>query len=164
MIVINETWRLALWADWLFACDARWWKARGPSPDEFAGGRLIGFETHPGCIPCGTVRGHNAMIWDGWRLGAAGNSGFQAVNLAAACGARRIVLTGFDMQMSGAAHWHEDHGRGMSNPTDRMLRNCAALLDQAAPELAERGVEVINASRETALRAYRRMSMNEALA
>ena len=162
--MINETWRLAPWAEWLFACDARWWKARGPASDEFHGQRLIGFETHPGCIPCGTVRGENRMRWDGRSLGAGGNSGFQAVNLAAACGARRIVLTGFDMARHAGAHWHADHRQGLTNPSARMLSNCAALLDAAAPELAARGAEVVNASRETALRAYRRMSMAEALA
>lgn len=161
--MINETWRLAPWADALYACDERWWRLRGPSSDAFQGARLIGFGERSGCTPCGVVRGANEMRWDGRSLGAGGNSGFQAVNLAAAQGARRIVLTGFDM--GGRGHWHGLHaGPELTNPDRRMLAGCAKLLDLACPGLEARGVEVVNASRVSALSAYRRVTMKEALA
>lgn len=164
VVVINETWRLAPWADALYACDARWWRARGPGPSEFGGLRFIGHGEHAGCIPCGVRSGDDRMRWCGTRIGAGGNSGFQAINLAAASGARRIVLLGFDMGHSGGAvHWHADHERGLSNPDAAMLRRCAATLDRHAPVLAQIGVEVINASRETALSSYARLPIMEAI-
>ncbi len=161
--MINETWRLAPWADALYACDRRWWELRGPSAGEFAGLRFIGTGEYPGCIPCGVSARTNEMQWDGERLGAGGNSGFQVVNLAAICGARRIVLTGFDMALDEGVHWHGRHDR-LNNPDARMLRNCARLLDAAIVELVARGVEAVNASRRTALKAWPRMSIEEALA
>lgn len=163
--MINEAWRLAPWADALYACDERWWRLRGPSPAAFAGLRFIGKDTHPGCIPCGVKGGDNELLWCGRRLGAGANSGFQALNLAAVAGARRIVLLGMDMHRTGGkSHWHGDHTGEMTNPSDRMLRGCQQIMDRVAPELAARGIEVLNATRITALRAYRRVSLQEALA
>jgi hypothetical protein len=164
VVVINETWRLAPWADALYACDEIWWRLRGPGAAEFGGLRFIGKDEYPGCIPCGVKAGVNGMVWDGRTLGAGSNSGFQAVNLAAVCGARRIALTGFDMGLQGGKHWHADHGNGLRNPSASLLKDCARFLDAAAGDLAARGVDVVNASRESALKAYRMVTMNEALA
>lgn len=102
------------------------------------------------------------MQWCGYRLGSGGNSGFQAVNLAAIAGAKRIVLTGFDMNRDNGVHWHGAH-EGLNNPDAKMLRRCANLLDHAAHGLRERGVEVLNASRETALTAYCRVRLEDVL-
>lgn len=171
LIVINETWRLAPWADALYACDGRWWRARGPAPEAFGGLRFQGHVTReeqqvePGCIHCGVTSGRNAMDFGGRVLAGGGNSGFQALNLAAVTGARRVVLLGYDMALAeGATHWHGDHGHGMSNPSIGFLRNSARILDQQAPVLRRAGVEVLNATRTTALTAFRRVTIKEALA
>lgn len=165
VVAINETWRLCPWAAALYACDARWWRLRGPTATAFAGLRIAGFEPADGCLHVGVARGVGVMRWAG-PLGAGGNSGFQAINLAARCGATRIVLTGFDMGrgVAGESHWHGDHvAPGLTNPEAAMLRNSARLLDAAAPDLAARGVTVINASRASALTAYPRTTIEEAL-
>lgn len=149
----------------LYACDERWWRLRGPSPEEFAGERFIGLGEWPGCTGCNVVSGDDALRWSGPKLGAGANSGYQALNLALMTGAARVVLLGYDMAIgTGPTHWHGDHGQGLSNPTDRMLAGCRQLLDKVAPEIAEHGVEVLNASRATALRRYPRVSLEEALA
>lgn len=167
VIVINDTWRLAPWADALYACDMRWWVAKGPGP-EFSGLRFQGHvgadrRIFDGCRPCNVRVGDHKMHFDGTRLGSGGNSGFQAINLAAVSGARRVVLTGFDMSIEAGVHWHGAHVGRLTNPDARMLKNCATLLDGAAKDLSDHGVEVVNASRQTALKAYRRVSIEEAL-
>lgn len=149
----------------LYACDERWWRLRGPTLDEFKGLRYIGLGGFPGCVGCNVVSGDDALRWSGPKLGAGANSGYQALNLALMTGASRVVLLGYDMQLTdGQTHNHGDHGQGLSNPTDRMLAGCRQILDRVAPEIADRGVEVLNASRATALRAYPRVSLEEALA
>jgi hypothetical protein len=169
VIAINETWRMAPWAEALYACDARWWVQRGPSAAEFRGLRVLGFDgdgVHWSGVRAGVRRGISAMVWRGRALGAGGNSGFQAMNFAARCGATKIVLTGFDMALgpNGAAHWHADHAApSLTNPEAGFLRRCAHLLDGVAVDLAARGVAVINASRQTALTAYPRANLQEAL-
>lgn len=96
-------------------------------------------------------------------IGWGGNSGFQAVNLAAHFGVRRIVLVGFDMQLRTGIHWHGRHGRGLNNPTRHNVERWRRVLDQAAPALAALGVEVVNVSPVSALTAYPKMSLEEAL-
>ena len=97
-------------------------------------------------------------------VGSGGNSGFQALNLAAQFGATRIILLGFDMQGESGAHWYGRNNWSMANNPDqwcylRWQRAFAA----AAPELKTRGIDVINASRNTALTCFRRMSISEAI-
>lgn len=103
------------------------------------------------------------MIWDGRQIGSGGNSGFQAVNLAARTGARRVVLLGYDMGHGGRSHWHGEHGQGLSNPANSFLGRCAQILDRTATDLSFRKVEVVNASRSTRLQRFRRVSIEEAL-
>lgn len=88
------------------------------------------------------------------------NSGAGAIALAAQLGARRIVLLGYDAQKTGgAAHWHEDHPAGLGNAgsVGKWPRQFAELAKSLA------GVEIINASRETALTCWPRMTLEEAL-
>ncbi len=84
-------------------------------------------------------------------IGGGGNSAFQAVNLAAQWGARRICLVGFDYRGS---HWHPDHPRGLRNPTESQMSAWARNLDNMAPVLAGWGIEVLNLSPHSALKAY----------
>lgn len=170
--MINETWRLCPQAEALYACDGRWWRARGPSAGEFAGLRLQGFTDAkdplvPGCVACGAVRGGYEPVWSGWAIGGGGNSGFQAINLAAVAGAGRIVLTGYDMSRANGIHWHGSHrdvDPRLSDPGAQNFATWSRGIDKMFAELRARGIEGINASRETALRAWPRATIEEALA
>ena len=91
---------------------------------------------------------------------AFGNSGAGAIAMAAKAGATRVILLGYDCQRTGGkAHWHGDHppmlGNAGSMPKwpDQFKRLAASI----------EGVEVINCSRETALRAFVRMPLEDAL-
>lgn len=94
-------------------------------------------------------------------IAGGGNSGFQAVNLAAQLGATRILLIGFDM---AGPHWHGDHARGLRNPADATLDRWRRTLDAAAPVYRGWGVDVVNLSASSTLSAYRRSSLEDALA
>lgn len=77
-------------------------------------------------------------------------------------GAARIVLLGYDMQRTGGRkHWHADHPDRMGNGI--MHSKWAERFDRLALKLDALGVDVINATRETALRKFRRASLAEAL-
>lgn len=99
-----------------------------------------------------------------------GNSGYQAVHLAAMFqGAQlpdfagsRIVLLGFDMQRTGGKkHNHGDHLGGLPNGANFQLwtGRFAAL----ARDLKSRGVEVLNCTRATALRCFPLVPIEDAL-
>ncbi|MFN4176430.1 hypothetical protein [Phenylobacterium sp.] len=97
-------------------------------------------------------------------LGFGGNSGFHAVNLAVQLGVRRIVLVGFDMSLADGVHWHGAHDARLNNPTAQSLARWAGVLDRQALRLAQLGVEVLNASPVSALAAYPKVSLEDALA
>lgn len=91
-----------------------------------------------------------------------GNSGYQSIGLAFLWGARRIVLLGFDMQHTGgASHWHGDHPwkRNAKPP----VRNWVPRFTQLAEDLEREGVEVVNATRQTALKCFSVQPLEAAL-
>jgi hypothetical protein len=88
-----------------------------------------------------------------------GNSGYQAVNLAFLFGAAKIVLLGFDMK--GGSHWHGDHPGALNRgvPTRAFAKAFPALAD----DLKSEGVEVLNATRDTALECFPKIDLEDAL-
>lgn len=158
------------WADALYAADAMWWRTYGPRLSWFRGLRL---SIHPEAdrlgymvrsVPAAPGRPMTMHFGADGGIGWGGNSGFQAVNLAAQFGCRRIVLVGFDMRVDFGVHWHGNHPGRMNNPTEARVRKWAQRMDAAAADLAEFGVTVINASEISALLAYPKMKFEEAVA
>ena len=149
MIVVNTTFRAALWADALFAIDANWWEryieevrrdflGATYSSNDFHG--LVGVVPKP--------------------FKAFGNSGAGAIALAAKAGASRVLMLGYDGRAAGArVHWHGDHPAGLGNAGSmpkwdgqfRELRDSLARL------------QIVNASRATALEMFPRVDLARAL-
>lgn len=162
VIAINTTFRRALWADLLYACDFRWWdtyhdEAREnftgelwtqdpPAAQKFADLHLIrsekqrGLSTRPGIINQGN------------------NSGYQAINLAFLAGATRMFLLGYDCK---GGHWHGDHPAGLNSrlPFKVWLQEFQYL----ARHLDIEKVEVLNCSPGTALTTFKKTTLEEAL-
>lgn len=92
-----------------------------------------------------------------------GNSGYQALGLAVQFGCRRVVLVGFDMRLDLGCHWHGPHKGNLGNPSENKVSKWRQRLDAAAPVLREHGVRVINASSVSALQAYPKMPLQEAI-
>jgi hypothetical protein len=96
-------------------------------------------------------------------IGFGGNSGFQAINLAVQFGCAKIVLVGFDMHDRDGLHWHGEHDGGLNNPTGKSLARWRAALDAQAETLRRLGVTVLNASQGSALTAFPKVPLDEAL-
>lgn len=156
--MVNESWRLCPWADALYAHDHAWWAAS--KGREFEGLKIAGEKRAADDFGLHHVRvraGDDRIVLDcPGEIGSGGNSGFQALNLAVAWGARRIALVGFDLSLDGGKHWHGSHARGLHNPTESALSIWRKRLDAAAPHLERIGCEIINASPRSALNAYRK--------
>lgn len=140
-------------------------RLRAPGPAQFSGIRIQGHVAshevlQPGCVHGGVIPRCNDMILDRDGCGSGGNSGFQALNLAAKARPRLIILLGYDMGYVERSHWHPDHGAGLSNPPRNFLAGCAKILDRAALQLQSAGIRVVNASRETALTRFPRVSLD----
>lgn len=97
-------------------------------------------------------------------VGSGGNSGFQALNLAVQFGAKRILLIGFDMTDRNGLHWYgRNTWNGANNPTESSFRRWVVTFANAAPVLADLGVEVVNTSQLSFLRCFPRRSIEDML-
>lgn len=170
VMAVKDGWRLCPWADVLYACDHHWWEAhRGVV--EFKGQRIAfddrtiekwrGMPT----LKVEIKRYVNDMRFDKiGHVGWGGNSGFHAVNLAAQFGAKKIILVGFDMRVDQGRHFFGDHPYTKNRPSQGSVDNWRPHFDKQAPVLAARGIEVINCSPVSTLKAYPKMTFAEALA
>lgn len=163
LIVVSDAFRLAPWANLLHSCDAGWWHhANNRDALNFAGAKttLDDSTVFPDVLLIGTgeTEGFEA---DPAKVATGGNSGYQAVHIAAHLGAACIVLLGFDMGFTpgGATHFFGDHPGDLQrkSPFPFFLKN----FDTLAPELARRGVSVINCSPASRLECFPRAPLSE---
>jgi hypothetical protein len=151
VIVTNTTYQMALWADALFFHDMKWWKKFRDDVRKRFKGQLV------------TVAPVNAKDvdwlrkWNGY-----GNSGAAAIALSTLAGAKRTILLGLDCQYdNGKRHWHGDHPQGLGNA--KSLKKWPAQFRRVAGHCKGHGVQVINASRQTALECFERQPLEDAL-
>lgn len=166
VIVINTSWRLAPWADVLFACDYRWWVGTTGWKDLPAIKMTVdrrAVEKY-GLTYVHAMRPDDRLYLEPkGTVGWGGNSGFHALNLAVQFGAARIALVGYDMQIRDGLHWHGAHPSGLNNPKAQNVERWRRAVDNAAKVIPE-GVEVVNCSRVSALKNYRQQDLGAWLA
>lgn len=160
--------RLCPWADVVYGCDGPWWQKSSGLP-EFKGTKLA----HDTGV-CATyrnvhkieVRDHDLMLFDDpGVIGSGGNSGFQAINIAAQFGATRILLIGFDMHGANGVHWYGNNGwKNAGNPLDRNYVHWRQALTEQSRVLAGMGINIVNVSAESALTCFRKANVEQALA
>jgi len=170
VVAIKKNVDLAPWADVVYGCDYPWWKSvRGLAG--YGGARWAWDDRACREFGCAKVeipeyeKKRDDLLFD--RIGAVGsggNSGFQMLNLAAQLGADRILLIGFDCQDRTGAHWYgRNFWHGANNPSAHGFARWIAAFDKAAPILRERGVDVVNASRVSEVRCFRRQGVEATL-
>jgi hypothetical protein len=157
LIVVNTTFRLAPWADVMYGADITFWRQYGPeSLKHFQGERWSctpRVEKEFGAKIIKVVPGSGFSPTPD-TITSGGNSGYQAVHLAALWGAKRIVLLGYDMQRTeGKEHWHGLHEGGLRN--GRNYEFWVRRFEPLARDLKKNGVDVINCTRKTALKCFR---------
>lgn len=106
--------------------------------------------------PLGLSRNEKWLLWNF-------SSGACAVDLAVHLGAKKIVLFGFDMRkIAGRTNWHTEHKTSIDdkyNPYDRFLLPWPSI----ARDAKSRGIEILNATPGSALRAFPVISPQEVL-
>lgn len=169
VIAINAAIRLAPWADARFAHHAADWNR----PEDRA--ILAAFKGHRYAIEAGAAA-HGATILrmsgaTGLELDDRGavrhgqNGGYQAIGVAVHLGARRIILLGYDLRRDGderrgRLHFYEC--KGTAGPVE--FRRWLACFETLVKPLRTIGVEVVNASRATDLKAFPCAPLEVALA
>lgn len=165
VIVVNDCWRLAPWADALYAADLLWWDHYKGVP-EFSGEKWTNSVSADAGMKYGVrvvdmengLPGYSMDPAKIRRLG--GNGGGQAANIALLRGAAPVLLLGFDMMAPGGRkHFFGDHPGPLNRGQN--FAGWIDAMDRAYPGIA--GRQVINCSRQTALKAYPRAALAECL-
>lgn len=161
-VVTNETFLMAPWAHAVIANDVAWWVNRAQDALKFAGIKIAandscpfpqvmslrntgseGFDPDPECVRTG------------------GNSGYTAVHVVAHGEASRILLCGFDMR---PGHWHGDHKKPLRNTTPATFAKWVRRFGELAIDLERRDIVVLNCTPNSALRCFRNIALEDALA
>ena len=167
-IAVKSAWQLAPWADALYGCEIGWWVARKGCP-QFAGWKA---SASPSVCkvygmrriklrPCAEILTQQIGTVGAGLPEGGGHSGFHALNLAVQFGATRILLAGFDMTVANGSHFSGYDEKNMALE-QRCIRWREAL-DGCAGRFRELGVEVVNCAPRSALAAYPKVPLAEAL-
>jgi hypothetical protein len=178
VVVVNDAYRLAIWADCLVAADLAWWCERNWVP-EFGG------ETYNGARYWPVFRDESEteiFFWKGWshmrepqiapagctvvgcnpeytrrfeRIGLLwfGNSGIQALRVAASKGADRILLVGYDCH---GTHFFGAHKHPLKQASPEQVESWVERHREIAPTFQAAGIEVINCTEGSAITCYPR--------
>lgn len=159
VMAINDAVFLAFWADWLHACDARWWEWHNAKLSEFQGIRTTLDEKVPeGWAMRLNNSGQTGFDEDPANCRTGSNGAYQAMHSAIHAGATEICLVGVDMDLAG--HWH---------PPREGVRHCdrpnvmLPKFESIAPALEERGIKVVNASQHSLLEVWPKASLESFL-
>ncbi len=156
----------APWADVLYAADTRWWLTYKERALAFAGRKVTIRDRNglPDSVELLQVSPTAPFDTRPTHLVTGGNSGYQAVHLAAHFGAKRIVLVGFDMKegKNNRRHWFGNHpgslnARGNFIPWARQFKMLADYLENKLR------IDVINCTTDTALTCFRRANLEDVL-
>jgi hypothetical protein len=149
VIVVNTTWRLAPWADTLYAMDSAWWRFYYAEVKQGYNGEML--TKSAGGLP-GVAK---------VRIHPGGNSGAGAITLALKRRAKRVILLGYDCRYAddGRRHWHGDHPEELKNceSIEKFRDHCANVRRHFIR------ADIVNASRSTALKIWPRVSLEGAL-
>jgi len=173
VIAINVAFRIGDWIDMVFFGDGGFYLANKVALAKFPGLKVschshvckdnwVKFLARDGKKPRGISSTPYLVSWNG-------NSGAAAVSVAVHAGAKRVILLGFDMKLnnSNQQHYHNAYGRGIINiqdphkrrklPFDRHLRGFPII----AQDAGRMGIEIINASPESVISCFRKMTVKE---
>lgn len=184
VVAVNDSYLIAPWADVCYFADSRWWQWHTDGiakawpwakfePHQvkrlFASfaGQKVSIENTGMLIADAEVailhnRGSDKLCEEQNGLNTGSNSGYQAINLCVLAGAKRILLLGYDMRFeAGRSHSHNGHPLKMP---EQVYSLYASRFDSMKPQLARLGVEIVNCSPGSAIKAFRRGDLEQELA
>lgn len=187
-VVINNSWRLLSTADILYGCDWHWWFANRPAfsvvgpprPDQFLGELYTATLPTEGqkknikwnsekdfilqnikVVPMQT--GYGPLITDDQMVRGNGNSAAQAANMLYHFGVKKILLIGIDCDGQNS-RWHSMHDHDGHQRQDKFcMPKWIDAWDELSVGFKEKGVDVINCSVTSRVRAFRKMRLIDAL-
>jgi len=156
--VVNNSYKLAPWADLLYACDEEWWDHHKP---DFKGLKYTINESAAKKYNLNLIKHNNKVRFSTQDVIATnGNSGFQAINLLYLFGYRKIYLLGFDYKNTGQ-HWHGRHPGIMDKFPN--MNQWVQYINNAKPLMDAAGLNVVNCSPDSAIECFEKKSIFQCL-
>lgn len=148
MIVVNDAYKIAPWADVMYAADDKYWRWNQGAPS-FTGLKYTIEPCRKEWPGLRTVKntGREGLELDPTGVRTGHVSGYQAINMAVHFGAARIVLLGYDMKGN---HFFGSHPDGSRPPFAMAVHAFSTLVDP----LKALGIEIVNCTPGTALHAF----------
>lgn len=153
VMAVNREFESAPWADVLYAADYHFWQAYiDEVRAKFCGAlwtidKRAAHQFKLNLVARGRGEGYATELGT---INTGGNSGYQAIHLAAQWGAARVIMLGYDMQRTdGKEHHYGKHKKGLPNGAG--FKSWIPRFKPLFRDLRLRGVEVINATRVTAI-------------
>lgn len=161
VIAVNDAYRLAPWADVLYAADAKWWRVHLPNLGGFAGlmvGAQEGIE-FPRVHVIRHDRAGEKSKFDDPGFVQGNNSGAEALQLAYHMnGGAPIVALGCDCR---GRHFFGNHPPPLN--TNGSAVSYAWGFEHVGRHLAARGVRVVNCSPISALTCFEKAALEDVL-
>ncbi len=159
IIAVNNAYKLAPYADLLYASDSKWWIWHEGATD-FRGWRLTREREAALEYEIDWIESFNksGLSQEPDKIHNGYNSGYQAVNVAYLLGCRDVYLLGYDMQKTNnKTHYFGDHPDGRTPPFKKFIEAFTEL----SKMLPEYGLTITNVTRETALECFPRKGLQE---
>lgn len=159
--VVNDVYKLAPWADVLYACDFEWWHHHKGAP-EFQGEKWTANRNASYNFLLNHIEVNHKAVFSTRQgvLASGGNSGFQALNLAVLQGADEVILLGYDMQLGvqGKRHFFGNHPGGMNKKSDytKWIKH----FEMAKSKIP---AKIINCTPYTALNCFKKAKLRDIL-
>ena len=179
VIAVNDSWRIAPFADALYFCDKSWWDMQQARNHYAVSGTSFHDLIYKGFWVTGSPKfhdhpqvrylrftGESGLEEEPTGLRTGHNSGYQAINLAVHFGAKKIVLLGFDMRVvNGRTHWHDEPRQSAAAyGNDIFPRTMLPHFGSLVVPLAEHDVEIVNATPDSAITCFPSASLKDVLA
>lgn len=158
VIVVNDNYQAAPWADVLYFADRKWheWNKEKPEFQAFAGQKCTieaggWMKKVPAGIHALGMNGGDGLSLQANAIRTGRNSGHQAINIAFLAGAAQILLIGYDGKRAedGKQHHFGEHPDKSEPPYAQMLQHMKTI-----PAFAK-GVDIVNCSPGSAIECFR---------
>lgn len=159
-IAVCRTVELAPWADMVYAADMMWWSAFRSQLKSFRGLKVTCEQNTFDDVLQLKIGKESGFSEDPAVINTGGNSGYQAICIAAHAGAKRILLCGFDMR---GKHWHPEYRSPLKTHEEDSFLKWLPRFETLREPLAKRGIEVINCTPGSSLTVWPIVSLQEAL-
>ncbi len=165
VIAVNDAYRLAPWANLIYASDVQWWDWHTQTvlnlPGQKYGMQMEIGPKYPTQVTVLQRSGQAGIDFRPTHLRSGGHSGYAAMNLAVHCGPKTIVLLGYDLQpdATGRHHFFGDHPNG----SHLLYEERRAVYTEAYRVLTANGVTVLNASRSSQVPTIPRIALSAVL-